>query len=1057
MLTRRAARLRSSHVAVLASAILLDAVLAGAQPSGTPTEPAPPTPHAPEPAPVPEGSGESPGLEEEVVPGLEEEVVPGLEEEVVPGLEEEVVPGLEEEVVPGLEEEVVPGLEEELVPVPEEEVVPPAPGDAAPAPAAPSDEDRYYDQFWEQLDRQDAPPAPPQGGDAALVSNVLGKVIDAEFDSGLPDVVVSVDGSDVTARSDASGAFALRLAPGTWVVRLTLLTYAPAAFEVVVEGDEVVDLGALELAVDARNAETVVVEGRAIRENTETQLLARRESAAASDAVSAEEMSKAPDSAASDAVKRVVGATIVNDQFLYIRGLGGRYTCVTMNGTLLRGTDPDFPGVQLDVLPSDLLSNLTVYKSFSPDLSGGCAAGQLDAGTRDYPEDRRLTLSASVSGSTGTTFGSRRAASGGAWDWTGFDDGARDLRASLPDQRVELGAGLTREQVDAAGRAVRDEWTPSDTTAPPGFGLKATAGDSGEWGERRWGYLATASYGQGYDRDETTLRSVTVDGEGTLLVDESLNQVSDKRTMRWGALGTGTLEWGPRHQVTIAELWSHSASDRVSWVTTDASADRRRPFESRRLEWIQRDFSFTQLLGRHRGLWLESELSWNTTLLRASRVEPETHFLKRDELGGVWRWRPDPGSGEVFTSRLDQQDVSGGLDWKVPTGLTSFVKAGADAQASERTFDARRLRFNCTGCEQGDPRALEPDELFSDERVGRELLFTEETGFHDRYRIGQSLLSGFGLVDVSVADSLRLTGGVRFEQFAQTVTSGSRFAGQDRDDELTERSEGDWLPSVGAVLSLSETMFVRASYGGSVARPQGREIAPFTYQDYVRRRTITGNPDLIRTYVHSADVRWEWFPGSSEVVAASVFYKLPLHPIEQSYTLAGEIAFANVDAASNLGAEAEARFSLARFKNALSGWSLGANATVVASSVELSDEQRRAATNDERPMQGQAEFVVNGTLSWEPESRPWSANLLYNVVGRELDTVGLVGLPDTYNLPFHRLDLTASWRFTPELALRCGFRNVLLQPRRAQQGSVIVERQAGDLEGTLSVNWEPGR
>ena len=1005
----------------------------------------------------------APVLEEEIAPSFEEEIAPALEEEIAPSFEEEIAPALEEEIAPSFEDEVVPSLEEEIAPSPSEET-PVAPEDEAPAPLTPDAEDSYYDQFWDDLDKSEpVAPAPPAVVPSGKV-RITGKLVDREFGTPLDGVAVEVEGIAATARTGADGTFFFDLDPGLFVVRAKLFSYATEAFEVEVLADQPADLGMLSMGVDEKNSETFVVEGRAIKENAATQLMERRESAAVSDAVSAQEMSKAPDSAASDAVKRVVGASIVDDQFLYIRGLGGRYTCVTMNGVIVRGTDPDFPGVQLDIFPSDLLSNLTVYKSFTPNLSGGCAAGQMDIGTRDYPEEWKLSLGASVAVTPGTTFGNHATYQGGSLDWLGFDDGSRALPDGFPDQRIERGRGLSDEQIAEAGRSLDNVWNPEQSTALPGMGLKATIGDSGGPEGNVWGYLLTANYNRSYSVDERTIRSISLDGAGDLSVSETLAERTDKRKARWGLLGTATKNWGDANQITFAELFSQSGSDQVNDVTTDVSADKGRPYESRRLQWVERSFSFTQLVGRHRNLFADSEVKWNANMLWAARNEPDTRYLKRDGLDGIFRWRQDPGSGERFFSELDQLDLAGGLDWKMPLGLESSLSSGIDLLKGHRAFDSRRFRFACSKCDTGDPRALDPELLFSDENIGTVteesigtvLSFGEETGGNDRYEVDQVMTAGYLMSDFKPLEWLRVVGGARAENYDQTVVSGSPFLGQRVfTRETVKRGEFDILPSAGLVFELEEGMFVRANYGASVARPQGREVAPFAFQDYVRRKTITGNPDLLRTYVHSSDLRWEWFPSNTEVLAASLFYKVPLHPIEQSLTQAGEITYGNAESAQSYGAEVEFRTGLSGLAKSLAALSVGANASFITSSVTVGEEQQRAATSSERPLQGQASYMVNGSLSYEPEASPISATVLYNVMGRELVTVGLLGLPDVYAEPFHKVDLTVSYELSEGLKLKGGARNLLGQSRRAEQGGVIVEDELTDTDISLSVGWEP--
>ena len=114
-------------------------------------------------------------------------------------------------------------------------------------------------------------------------------------------------------------------------------------------------------------------------------LAQRRAAATVSDAVSAEQISRSPDSNASDAAKRMVAATIEDNRYVVIRGLGGRYSVTLLNGVPLPSPDPDVPAAPLDLFPAALVTNLTVHKTFAPDMPGNFAGGALSIETRTYP------------------------------------------------------------------------------------------------------------------------------------------------------------------------------------------------------------------------------------------------------------------------------------------------------------------------------------------------------------------------------------------------------------------------------------------------------------------------------------------------------------------------------------------------------------------------------------------------------------------------------------------------------------------------------------------------
>jgi outer membrane receptor protein involved in Fe transport len=236
-------------------------------------------------------------------------------------------------------------------------------------------------------------------------------------------------------------------------------------------------------------------------------------------------------------------------------------------------------------------------------------------------------------------------------------------------------------------------------------------------------------------------------------------------------------------------------------------------------------------------------------------------------------------------------------------------------------------------------------------------------------------------------------------------------------------------------------MQARLSYGGTVARPQIRELVPYLFADFARQRTIQGNPLIGRTFIHNLDLRWEWFFGNEDVLAATVFYKYFRDPIEQVVLdRNGNITFENVDAAQNVGGEVEARMSFGRFHRSLDWLSMGANLTLVYSRVRLNDEQRASATSAERPLAGQSPYVANLSLGFSPGDTGVTAALYYNVFGRRIVDVGRLGLPDTYEQPFHSLDLMISYEPIEHLQLRFTARNLLYRSVVLEQGGIEVRR-----------------
>jgi outer membrane receptor protein involved in Fe transport len=294
---------------------------------------------------------------------------------------------------------------------------------------------------------------------------------------------------------------------------------------------------------------------------------------------------------------------------------------------------------------------------------------------------------------------------------------------------------------------------------------------------------------------------------------------------------------------------------------------------------------------------------------------------------------------------------------------------------------------------------------------------------------------------------------MRYEAQSQVLSPGSPFSITEAAEPGVNRTAMHWLPAANLVYALAPTMNVRAGYSYTLARPQLRELAPFLFFDFARRRAVSGNPKLVDTRIHNADLRWEWFPNEREVLATSVFFKQFRDPIEAVIVnvAQGDVSYANAAGAQGLGLELEARVGLGRVATALARLRAGANLTLVRSQVDLGNTAP-SQTNQQRPLQGQSPFVVNFDLAWAA-AKTFEVSAHYNVYGERLAEVGVQGLPDVYEQPFHRVDLGASLDLGRGLRLKASAANLLMETVVLRQGDVVVQRLPLGLTAGISLDW----
>ncbi len=901
-----------------------------------------------------------------------------------------------------------------------------------------------------------APPGrpldPPGEGEVAArgTTGICGVVIDATTNEPLVEAPVAlVKGARGETRTDVDGRFSMQIAPGLYDLRARYELYQAGRVNgVAVVAGECTRV-TIRLTQQEAGVDEVVVTARKDNRREAAVLAERKSAPVVQDAISAQEISRTPDGAASDAVKRIVSATVVDGKYVYLRGLGGRYSTVLLNGVPLPSPDADEHAVPLDLFPTSLLSSLNVVKTYSPELPGSFAGGTLEIETTPYPARFEAEVSASTWAGSGSTGRARRSYGGGSLDLLTFDDGTRSLPDLVPRDRA-----LVSPQIDTAARieatrAFRNQWSTTERDALPGFGFGATVGDTRALGGRKIGYLASIDYGA---KESVKTSRVGVEARNPTATEpfrfDQYDDVEQGRlTADLSALVNVGYEAGSGQDLSLLALYTRSAeskAQRSSGLTFDGNR-----YQADRLQFVSRGMLFGQLRGEHRLGAGGLDLSWQGNLARVGRSEPDTRdviYFAEGNAPLAWASRL-AGSADRFFSEVTDTSGGGTLDLAVPVPGAK-LRAGGSTQLSKRAFEARRFRFR-EPPRDGSLLTLPPEQLFAAGNIDEQFLLTEMTAGSDAYDARQQVHAGYLVADVPVG-RVRIFGGARYEYTRLELTTGSRFAvtpapaGVDRD-------ESAFLPSANVVLALRDGMNLRAAYGHTVVRPQFRELAPFVFVDFDRKLTVEGNPDLETTRIHNADLRWEWFPRDEEVLAATAFYKRFRNPIELVIQTAtgGQVKYQNAAEAAAWGLELEGRVGLRRIAPALADFRVAANLALVSSEVDLKGEAP-LQTSQKRPLQGQSPYVVNASLGWARAGL--EATLLYNVYGKRITEVGAVGLPDAYEQPSHRLDLTISrtWR---ALEVKLALANLLDSTVVIEQGGLEAYRHAPGLAGSLSLKW----
>lgn len=907
-----------------------------------------------------------------------------------------------------------------------------------------------------------AAPAPDAGVPRLVLpkgfTGVTGRVVDSQTGEALIEATVKVvSGGKKSVLTDVDGNYKLKLPPGVYSLRIYNELYeARRVDNVTVEQGKATRLD-VELSNEAKVVQEVVVEAKVDKRNETALLQERKKAAVVTDAVGAQEMARTPDSSASDAVKRVVSATVVDGRYVFLRGLGGRYAQTLLNGTLLPSPEPDEPSVPLDLFPVALISNLSVAKTYSPELPATFGGGSLTLDTPAYPSAFELKARASFSGDTVNTFRARPAADLSGAETFGLSDGSRALPKEVPQDQPLLARrnGLTVQQQEAAGRAFKNQWTPHLGTGMPSATLGVQAGDTLKLGggDLKLGWLAALQWARRERAQNVRLLDAVNDNGNIIGIGPSSTSIGSVSGGTSALLSAGLQSSGFELSYVGVFLASNEAT---STMTFGFDAQAGAEASSSRLSFVQRQLYFNQVRGHHRLPGTRQlEVDWQVNFGHVDRDEPDVRDMRKLEgEDGVERIRFQPNSAERFFLGLTEDSGGGTADVSIPIRSLK-VKLGVLGQGSSRTFDARRFRIIPRGVMSPELQQQSAEEQFVPERIGPYTqgapFYVEETTLtFDRYQASLGVWGGYVLADWKPLDWLRAVGGVRYEGSAQKLTAGSPFATQGAPVEGSSRTYHDGVPSMNVVLSPRSDLNVRLAYAYTLARPTFRELAPFLFFDVVRRRNVTGNPDLVETRIHHADARVEWFPDADGVFAITAFGKQFQNPIERVIVSAGstnDIGYRNVPGATLVGLELEARKRIWNVK-------LGANLSLVYSRVQLDATGGEGLqTNNERALQGQSPYVANAFVAYEIPQLGTELGVFYNVYGPRISEVGVLRIPDVFEQPFHRLDVSLTQRLPGGFGLKLSASNLLDQSVVLRQGPIEVYRMSPGVQFFASLSW----
>ena len=660
------------------------------------------------------------------------------------------------------------------------------------------------------------------------------------------------------------------------------------------------------------------------------------------DMLDAEGISRVGDSDVAQALRRVPGLTVAQGKFVYVRGLGERYSSALLNGAAVPSPDLTRNVLPLDIFPADIIDALAVQKGFSPEMPAAFGGGNVDIRTKQVPEDRVFSVELSTGWNTGSG-DDGLSYHGGGDDRIGQDDGTRALSGTLREaiqtyrgniSSVNIfntlrraGGAPTLADAEALNRQLatalnRDiDIGPEDLS--PDVKGEITGGYRWFLGERwEFGFLALGSYANEWRNRNRINRNVAnpeTDFSRTQRTVESVNI-------------TGTANFGLRftddHEIGTMSMLLRNTEDDASFSLTcqqgqfnDCADDNPTQGRVADIRFEQRELIVNQVRGEHTlgddtyevlpflerlELLRDTTVTWYYSEAEATTDIPnEVRVGSLDVLDAPYgdvvstSIRSSGTAGDFRFSDLADDVETWGSDVMVPFRAGAWdieLSGGYDYARKARSYEQISLGIGSTTPGFSTIAEGPPSQVFADTN-----LMNPENGFItllgvggfglESYYAAQITEATYGKFDILIDETWRVSGGARWESFIQVSVpvdllefGGSRIPFSAEEIADATINEEDIYPSLALTYIRpgfwSDEFQLRFSWGETVARPDLREVSQSTYIDPLTEARVRGNPFLVPSTLTNFDMRAEWFWDSGDNLTASLFYKDITDPIE---------------------------------------------------------------------------------------------------------------------------------------------------------------------------------
>jgi outer membrane receptor protein involved in Fe transport len=865
----------------------------------------------------------------------------------------------------------------------------------------------------------------------SLVSaqKLSGTIMDGEFNEPLAFSNVVVKGTIIGTTSDFEGKYTLDVPVGVYTIQFLYLGYETKEIsnvEMVLGKLTEVDV----VMNPSSNQLDEVVLVTSARQNSETAILnVQRKSVNLLDGLSAQSIKKVGDSDLAGAIKRVPGVSVQGGKYVYVRGLGDRYSKTVLNGLEVPGLDPDRNTLQLDIFPTNLIENILVSKSASADLPSDFSGGVVDIVTKDFSLVPEYSINVSANYNPSMHFKKDYIRDfRSKTDFLGFDSNYRDLPL---DPKDNIPNAITTSPEANLLPGITKSFDPKmgvmNAQNEMNFSLGATASNQYSLkNDKSIGFIASLGY-----KYETTYYDDFFNGTAINQFQElepyfsQQGRAGIENILLSGLAGVSFKTKRSKYKLNLLYLQNGESNA----IKADYEDFIENPYlgTGELLTYTERNITSIPLTGKHSNLNGDAILEWKLAYNKASVADKDfrrTVFETDSERSYFALSSSTTNFPTRFWRNLEEDVLNGKIDYskEIKLGNTEHKwRVGVGYVGKTRDFST----FNYTIGFKGDSNVLSGN---ANEILLNKNIWSPANNFGsyaignfqatNQYNSESTNQSAYISDEIRFSSKFKAVLGLRFENYVL------KYSGQNLEgavyDKATFIDKKDFFPSANLILSPTEDQNVRFSYAKTTARPSFKEASAITLYDPITERFFIGNPDLKPSYIDNLDLRLEKYGAGGDFFAVSAFAKLFKDPIEinaVNLNSPNQLTGKNNKNAQLLGMEIEYRKDF--IKTEFFTLNFNTNISIIEAKQKMSDAEYQGRLiiaegrplNDTRKLQGQSPYMINSGLNFKINKSNLEGGLFYNVQGKTLEVVGIGIVPDVYSEPFHSLNYSMQKSF----------------------------------------------